>query len=108
MALPMESDHCFAVYTVWDDPQDDERCIGWVRNVFKGIERYAVGSYLGDADFGVRKARFWSDEAAERLKEVRRKWDGEGRMGGGGGFFKTGGGMGRFWGMEVGVCGFER
>lgn len=35
-----------------------------------------------DADFRVRRARFWSDECARKLKEVRRRWDGEGRMGG--------------------------
>ena len=84
MALSMQSDHYFAVYTVWSDERDDERCTGWVRDVFTGIvdKGYAVGSYLGDADFRVRRARFWSDECARRLKEVRRRWDAEGRMGG--------------------------
>ena len=86
MALSMQSDHYFAVYTVWSDPRDDERCTGWVKDVFKGLvekrEAVLVGSYLGDADFRVRRARFWSDECAKRLKEVRKVWDGEGRMGG--------------------------
>ncbi|KAK3952281.1 hypothetical protein QBC32DRAFT_260495 [Pseudoneurospora amorphoporcata] len=82
MALSMQSDHYFAVCTVWSDAQDDERCTKWVRDVFKGVDNYAVGSYLGDADFRVRRARFWSDECARKIKEVRRRWDGEGRMGG--------------------------
>ncbi|KAK3492552.1 uncharacterized protein B0T23DRAFT_453618 [Neurospora hispaniola] len=82
MALSMQSDHYFAVYTVWSDEKDDERCTGWVRDIFKGVEKYAVGSYLGDADFRVRRARFWSDECARKLREVRKKWDPEGRMGG--------------------------
>ncbi|KAK3401927.1 hypothetical protein B0T20DRAFT_369773 [Sordaria brevicollis] len=86
MALSMQSDHYFAVYTVWSDEKDDERCTMWVRDVFKGVEKYEAGSYLGDADFRVRRPRFWSEEAEGRLKEVRRRWDVEGRLGDGGVF----------------------
>ncbi|KAJ9132172.1 FAD binding domain protein [Pleurostoma richardsiae] len=80
MALSMQSDHYFAVYAVWADEKDDERCEGWVADAMKGVERHAVGSYLGDADFQRRRTRFWSEEAGRRLREVRRRWDPEGRI----------------------------
>lgn len=80
MALSMQSDHYFAVYTVWEDAADDERCCGWVRDVLAGVERQSVGSYLGDADFQTRRTKFWSEEKGARLMEVRRKWDPKGRV----------------------------
>ena len=51
MALSLQSDHYFALYTVWEDPQDDQKCIQWVRDIMKGVERHADGAYLGDSDF---------------------------------------------------------
>lgn len=46
----------------------------------KDVERHSAGSYMGDADFQYRTTRFWSKENGERLQEVRRKWDPEGRI----------------------------
>lgn len=80
MALSMQSDHYFALYTVWEDEQDDVRCRGWVKNVMEKVERHSVGAYLGDSDFQVRKTKFWADENARRLMEIRRKWDPQGRI----------------------------
>lgn len=80
MALSMQSDHYFALYTVWESPEDDERCTGWTHEVMRGVERFSVGSYLGDADFQHRRAPFWRDGNARRLGEVRRRWDPEGRV----------------------------
>ena len=80
MALSMQTDHYFATYTLWEHEVDDERCINWVRNVMKGIERHADGSYLGDSDFQARCTRFWSDENARQLMTLRRRWDSEGRI----------------------------
>lgn len=80
MALSMQSDHYFALYTVWEDAHDDPRCQAWVRNVMKGVERHSVGAYLGDSDFQVRKTKFWADDNARRLMEIRRKWDPQGRI----------------------------
>lgn len=80
MALSMQSDHYFALYTVWEDAHDDPRCQAWVRNVMKGVERHSVGAYLGDSDFQVRKTKFWSDDNARRLMEIRRRWDPQGRV----------------------------
>ncbi|KAK3941463.1 FAD binding domain protein [Diplogelasinospora grovesii] len=80
MALSMQSDHYFALYTVWDKPEDDKRCMSWTHERMKTVERHAVGSYLGDADFQYRRTRFWSTEAGEELMKIRRKWDPEGRI----------------------------
>lgn len=80
MALSMQSDHYFALYTIWEDERDDERYAGWVKDVMKGVEQDSVGSYLGDSDFRVRQAPYWSREAGGRLREIRKKWDPEGRV----------------------------
>ncbi|CAN8097871.1 unnamed protein product [Discula destructiva] len=80
MALSMQTDHYFALYTIWEDDKDDERMVGWVRDVMDGVERHAEGAYLGDSDFQQRKTKFWRDENAARLMEVRRVWDPEGRI----------------------------
>ena len=80
MALSLQSDHYVSLYAVWKDEADDGRCAAWVGDAMQRLERHSVGSYLGDADFRVRRTKFWSDEAGVRLREVRRKWDPEGRI----------------------------
>ncbi|KAJ5266636.1 FAD-binding domain-containing protein [Penicillium angulare] len=80
MALSMQSDHYFALYTVWETESDDDRCKAWVKNVMKKVERHSVGAYLGDSDFQVRKTKFWADDNARRLMDIRRKWDPNGRI----------------------------
>jgi hypothetical protein len=80
MALSMQSDHYFAVYTVWEDEKDDESCRKWVNDVMKSVECESVGSYLGDADFRVRRARFWGEEQGKRVMSLRQEWDPEGRI----------------------------
>lgn len=80
MALSMQSDHYFALYTIWEDEKDDDKMVGWVQDVMKDVERHADGSYLGDADFQLRRTKFWRDENAARLMEIRRKWDPKGRI----------------------------
>ncbi|ROV95508.1 hypothetical protein VPNG_08888 [Cytospora leucostoma] len=80
MALSMHSDHYFALYTVWEDEGDDERCVDWTQRVIRGVERFAEGSYLGDADFRYRRTKYWRDGNARRLMGIRRRWDPEGRV----------------------------
>ncbi|KAK6207098.1 hypothetical protein LQW54_007527 [Pestalotiopsis sp. IQ-011] len=80
MALSMHSDHYFALYTLWEDEKDDERCTSWVHDNMRSIEQKAVGSYLGDADFQHRRTKYWSDENGKKLMEIRRKWDPLGRI----------------------------
>lgn len=80
MALSMQSDHYFALYTVWEEESDDERCQAWVYNIMSRVEKNSVGAYLGDSDFQVRKTKYWADDNAHRLMEIRRKWDPQGRI----------------------------
>lgn len=78
MALSMQSDHYFALYTVWEDPANDEKCIAWVQNIMKKVERHSVGAYLGDADFQRRKTKFWADQNGKKLTALRKKLDPQG------------------------------
>jgi hypothetical protein len=80
MALSMQTDHYFAMYTVWEEALDDERCQLWTRNVMKGLVPHCEGAYLGDSDFQVRLTKFWTDEKAKRLMEIRRSRDPQGRI----------------------------
>jgi FAD/FMN-containing dehydrogenase len=80
MALSMQSDHYFALYTVWEDEDDDVRCLKWVRDIMKDVERHSEGAYLGDSDFQVRRTKFWTDENAKRLMRIRREQDPKGTI----------------------------
>ncbi|KAF2083824.1 FAD/FMN-containing dehydrogenase [Saccharata proteae CBS 121410] len=80
MALSMQSDHYFATYVVWEDEKDDVPIMNWVQDVMRRVEKSSEGAYLGDADFQIRRTRFWGEEQGRRLGEVRRKWDEEGRV----------------------------
>lgn len=80
MALSMHTDHYFALYTVWEDEKDDNMCQTWVKDIMVDVEKHSEGAYLGDSDFQVRRTRFWEDEQAKRLMEIRRKWDPKGRV----------------------------
>lgn len=75
MALSMQSDHYFALYTVWENQEDDDRCATWVKRIMAGVEKQSVGAYLGDSDFQIRRTKFWGDKEGERLMEIRRTWD---------------------------------
>lgn len=80
MALSMQSDHYFAIYTIWKDEEDDDRCQKWVRDIMREVAPHCEGAYLGDADFQVRQTKFWTDEKALKLMALRREWDPSGRI----------------------------
>lgn len=80
MALSMQSDHYFALYTVWEDEGDDSRCVQWVKDIMVTVERHSEGAYLGDSDFQVRRTKFWNDENARRLMQIRRERDPKGTI----------------------------
>ena len=80
MALSMQSDHYFALYTVWEDAEDDKRCQKWVKDIMEKVERHSEGAYLGDSDFQVRRTKFWLDENAEKLMQIRRERDPKGTV----------------------------
>lgn len=75
MAVSMQSDHYFALYTVWEDPKDDVKCQKWVRDVMRKVEPHTVGAYLGDSDFQTRRTMFWAKDNGQRLMALRQKLD---------------------------------
>lgn len=75
MALSMQSDHYFALYTIWETEADDERCQNWVLDTMRKIVPHTEGAYLGDSDFQIRQTKFWTDVKAKKLMELRRKWN---------------------------------
>ena len=48
------------IHTRWENPDDDERCIGWARNFFDSTRQFADGVYVN----------FLSDEGEQRVKEA--------------------------------------
>jgi hypothetical protein len=44
------------------------------------VGRHSVGAYLGEYDFQTRRSKFWGDDEAKRISEIRKKWDPEGRI----------------------------
>jgi hypothetical protein len=75
MALSMQTDHYFALYTIWEDEKDDSRCKIWVRDVMEHVKTSSAGAYLGDSDFQVRKTMFWGEAQGKKLMDMRRKYD---------------------------------
>jgi len=71
MALSVEGDLYFATYVVGEDPPDDAACRSWVDGTMRRLEPFADGCYLGDSDLAVRPARFMSDAATGRFREIR-------------------------------------
>ncbi|CAH0051861.1 unnamed protein product [Clonostachys solani] len=78
MAISLQCDHYIAMYTIWKNKEDDERCITWVKDVIKGIKPYSCGSYIGDLDLQSRTTRFWGEEQGKRLMDIRRQRDPKG------------------------------
>jgi hypothetical protein len=75
MALSLQSEIYFAIYTIWENERDDGRCRQWLLDRMKSMEPISDGLYLGDSDFTTRSAKFVSDESWKRLGEVRAKYD---------------------------------
>ncbi|KAF2684644.1 FAD binding domain protein [Lentithecium fluviatile CBS 122367] len=80
MALSMQSDHYFAIYTIWETASDDDRCQSLVSNVMNKMAPFSVGQYLGDSDFQVRNTKYWGEDQGKKLMRIRKKWDPEGRI----------------------------
>jgi hypothetical protein len=80
MALSLQSEIYFAVYTVWSDPADDARCRGWLLDQMKRMETFSDGYYLGDSDLPTRSARFMAEENFRKLAKLREKYDPSGKL----------------------------
>jgi len=80
MALSMHSDHYFALYTIWETVNDDDRYQYWTQDIMAKVEPHSIGQYLGDSDFQVRNTKYWGDEQGRRLMQIREEWNPDGRI----------------------------
>lgn len=80
MALSMRSDHYFAVYAIWKNEGDDHRCTKWLQQVMSKLEGESIGSYIGDSDFELRLAEYWTVDNSKRLGQIRDEWDPHGQL----------------------------
>lgn len=80
MALSMQSDHYLAIYSIWETAENDDKCQSWVSRVMNRMQQHTVGQYLGDSDFQVRNTKYWSEEHGNRLMEIRKRWNPDGRI----------------------------
>jgi len=80
MAYSVEDDTYIAVYAVWQDEADDDRCVAWATDHMRAMEDHASGIQLADENLDRRPARFVRDEHLERLDAIRADRDPEGRF----------------------------
>ena len=82
MALSVQTDIYFATYVVCEEPSLDGACRSWVDDTMHRLEPFSAGCYLGDSDLTVRPARFMSDEAWTRFRQIRAARDPDRRFAG--------------------------
>jgi FAD/FMN-containing dehydrogenase len=71
------------IYALWDDPADDEANRTWVRRVDDALAPFRAGRYVGEADLTAgpdRRAECFIPQALERLGDLRRRYDPDGRF----------------------------
>src|SRR5262249_7981246 len=49
MALSLQTEIYFALYVIWENETDDERCRRWLAEQMKRLEPISEGLYLGDS-----------------------------------------------------------
>jgi len=60
----------------WTDPADDEKCVGWTRELYNATARFGLGHYVNslmDADQSVDSA--YQPEGYARLRGLKAKYD---------------------------------
>ncbi|KAH1965898.1 hypothetical protein KXV80_004975, partial [Aspergillus fumigatus] len=83
MALSLQADHYFAVYTIWEEAADDARCMAWLDTVMQSTRASTIGAYLGDSHFDNDLRRYWTQQNLRRLQALCQRWDPDGRVKGG-------------------------
>ncbi len=78
MAFSLQSEIYLASYVLWEDPAEDEQHQAWLADVMAEMQPVTVGQYLGDSDLSRRQLKFVSDEAWERLQQIRAVRDPDG------------------------------
>ena len=80
MAFSVEDEIYMGLYTVWQNPADDERYRDWSGSNMAAMSHLATGIALADENLGRRPAKFITDPNMARLDKVRAAYDPEGRF----------------------------
>ena len=80
MVFAMDDEIYMALYSVWQDPADDERYRDWAGSNMAAMSHLATCVALADENLGRRPAKFISDTNMARLDEVRSTYDPDGRF----------------------------
>jgi FAD/FMN-containing dehydrogenase len=80
MVFGLDDEIYMALYTVWQDPAEDERHRDWAGSNMASMSNLATCIALADENLGRRPARFVSDANLARLDKVRATYDPEGRF----------------------------
>jgi FAD/FMN-containing dehydrogenase len=78
MAYSVEDDTYIALYSVWQDPAEDDTNVAWVAERMREMESHASGIQLADENLGQRPARFLEEENMWRLEQLRANYDPDG------------------------------
>jgi hypothetical protein len=76
----LEDEIYMALYTIWQDPADDERYRDWAASSMAAMSHLATGIALADENLGRRPARFITEPNMTRLDKVRSTYDPDGRF----------------------------
>lgn len=80
MAYGLEDDIYMALYTIWQDPADDERYRDWASSNMAAMSHLATGISLADENLCRRPARFITESNMARLDRVRSVYDPDSRF----------------------------
>jgi hypothetical protein len=80
MALSLKSDHYVAIYGVCGTEEEYTQCKSWVHGIMMEVAKHEVGVYLGEFDLQARPSNIWGDKEKQKLMEIRRHWDPDGRF----------------------------
>lgn len=75
MALSLQTETYFALYTIWEDERDDEKNRAWLKEQMTRLQPITRGQYLGDSDLTTRSVKFMADENFARLQTLRAHYD---------------------------------
>ncbi|OBB93823.1 FAD-binding oxidoreductase [Mycobacterium sp. 852002-40037_SCH5390672] len=80
MVYGLEDEIYMALYTIWQDPADDERYRDWAACNMAAMSHLATGISLADENLCRRPARFITESNMARLDKVRSAYDPDGRF----------------------------
>jgi FAD/FMN-containing dehydrogenase len=76
----LEDEFNLALYAVWEDPADDERCSDWPRSNMAAMAHLSSGIGLADDNLDRRPAKFATEENMARFDRIRAEYDPDGRF----------------------------